>query len=131
MGEDVSESVEDELDGARDALHDARVLIDSGGSDAGVINRLYYATFHAAQAALYSLGENPASHGDVRRQFGQHIVLPGRASRDDGRLLGRLYDHRWEADYGGGEPDVELGDLYSQVEGFLTRMTELVESPEG
>jgi uncharacterized protein (UPF0332 family) len=46
-------------------------------TDAGVVNRLHYATFHAAQAVLYGDGENPSSHGDVRRLFGQRVVLEG------------------------------------------------------
>jgi uncharacterized protein (UPF0332 family) len=60
------------------------------------VNRLYYAVFHAAQAVLYDYGENPSSHGDVRRLFGQRVVLEGEVSREEGRLLGTLYDYRWK-----------------------------------
>ena len=110
-----------EANRARSALDDARVLFDGGGTDGGVINRLYYAAFHAAQAALYSRGENPSSHGHVRQLFGQHIVLEGDASRKDGRLLSMLYDYRWEADYGGDDLDVD-------VEEFVDLMIVLVSS---
>ena len=66
-----------EIETARTALADARLLLDHGGSTEGVVNRLYYACFHAARAALYSRGEQPRSHGGVRTQFGQVVVLAG------------------------------------------------------
>jgi uncharacterized protein (UPF0332 family) len=47
---------EHETQQARDALADARVLQNGGGTDAGILNRLYYGTFHAAQAVLYDSG---------------------------------------------------------------------------
>lgn len=56
-----------ELSAAQDALRDARVLLAGDGSDAGVYNRLYYAAFHAAHAALSDRDVNPSSHGDGRR----------------------------------------------------------------
>lgn len=56
---ELPERVEDALDRARDALADAQLLIEQGGSQSGVVNRLYYATFHAAQAVLYAYGMNP------------------------------------------------------------------------
>lgn len=75
-----------ELEQARNALADARILLEGGGTDVGVLNRLYYAAFHGAQAALYARGRNPTSHGHVRQQFGQSLVLTGEVSRDEGRL---------------------------------------------
>lgn len=90
-----------------------------------MLNRLYYAAFHGAQAALYARGENPSSHGHVRQQFGQLLVLEDEVPRDMGRLLGTLYDYRWEADYGAGPPAVNLRDLCASVEAFLDRMSEL------
>jgi uncharacterized protein (UPF0332 family) len=52
MGEVSIDDALGELTAAREALQDARLLLESDGSDAGVCNRLYYAVFHAAQAAL-------------------------------------------------------------------------------
>ena len=49
---------ERELERARAALHDAEVLFEGDGTDTGVLNRLYYASFHGAQAILYVRGEN-------------------------------------------------------------------------
>lgn len=130
MGEGGHEDAHLELGRARDALSDARVLLDGDGTETGVLNRLYYAAFHGAQAALYAHGNNPSSHGHVRQQFGQQLVLEGHAKRELGRLLGRLYDYRREADYGAGPPAVDLRALYDDVREFLVRMDELVTERE-
>jgi uncharacterized protein (UPF0332 family) len=79
-----------ELQRARDALTDASVLLEGDGTTAGVLNRLYYAAFHGAQAGLYASGRNPSSHGHVRQLFGQHLVLNGDVPREMGRLLWAL-----------------------------------------
>lgn len=72
MGEE--RYVDEELRKAREALRDAERLDESGGSDEGIVNRLYYASFHAAQAVLYDRGVAPSSHGAVRNLFGAHVV---------------------------------------------------------
>lgn len=84
------EYVEEVLSMARLALSDAEQLVASDGSDEGIVNRLYYAAFHAAQAALYQRDVDPSSHGAVRNRFGEHFVLDGSVSRTHGRLLTTL-----------------------------------------
>lgn len=115
-----------EIEQAKAALDDARVLREGGGTTAGVVNRLYYSVFHAAQAALYTRSKTPSSHGRVRQQFGQHLVLDGDATRAEGQLLGTLYDYRREADYGGGDPDADVTDLVTAVSDFVAHMDEIV-----
>lgn len=124
MGDDGEPDAE--LAMARDALADARILDAGDGTDAGVVNRLYYAAFHAAQAALYANGTTPTSHGHVRQAFGQELVLNGDATRADGRLLSELYDYRQQADYGVGNPPVDSAQLLVDVEEFLSRMEDVV-----
>lgn len=126
MADRPVDAAQQELERAREALADARVLLEGQGSDVGVLNRLYYAAFHGAQAALYARDKNPSSHGHVRQQFGQHLVLTGRATRDEGRLLGRLYDYRQAADYGEGPPPVNLDALCDDVDELVQHMGELV-----
>ena len=46
-------AIEDQLRQARQALSDAEGARNANLSDAVVVNRIYYACFHAAQAALY------------------------------------------------------------------------------
>lgn len=126
MVERTIDDAQRELERARDALTDARVLFEGGGTDVGVLNRLYYAAFHGAQAALYARGQTPSSHGHVRQQFGQHLVLSGEVSREKGQLLGTLYDYRQAADYGDGPPAVNLGALCEDVDEFVQQMGELI-----
>ena len=75
---------DEELSKARRALNDAERLVQTSGSEEGIVNRLYYASFHAAQAALYVRGVDPGSHGAVRNRFGEEIVLDGDATREQG-----------------------------------------------
>lgn len=63
--DDSNPSVERELQQARQALDDAAKARDADLSDAAVINRLYYAAFHAIQAVLYDRGFEPTTHGGV------------------------------------------------------------------
>ncbi|WP_415382995.1 HEPN domain-containing protein [Halosimplex sp. TS25] len=113
------EYVEEELSKARVALGDAESLVTSGGSDAGIVNRLYYACFHAAQAALYDCGVEPSSHGAVRNLFGEHLVLDGDMSRDQGRLLTTLADLRQQADYGYAPIDEDVASLFERTQQFV------------
>jgi uncharacterized protein (UPF0332 family) len=79
-------AVEDQLQQARQALADAEGARNAELSEAVVINRLYYACFHAAQAVLYARGHDPRSHGGVLSLFGSEVVVPGDAARERGRL---------------------------------------------
>ncbi|PSP38720.1 toxin-antitoxin system, antitoxin component [Halobacteriales archaeon QH_7_65_31] len=116
-----------EIETARTALADARLLLDHGGSTEGVVNRLYYACFHAARAALYSRGEQPRSHGGVRTQFGQVVVLAGDAPREHGKLLRDLSDYRSVAEYASRTPAVDTRPLLADAEQFVDHAVSLVE----
>ncbi len=89
----MAEYPDEELQEARDALSDAAIL-KGEGTDKAVVNRLYYACFHAAQAVLYSKGLEPRTHQGVAMLFGREVVLGGEASEDDGRFLNELRDYR-------------------------------------
>lgn len=125
MGE--ARYVDEELTKAREALRDAERLAESGGTDDGIVNRLYYASFHAAQAALYDRGLAPSSHGAVRNLFGEHVVLDGSATRDEGRLLTTLGDLRQQADYGYEPLEVDVATLLDRTRAFVEAMAKLVD----
>lgn len=118
--------VREELDKARDALTDAEALLAADGSTEGVVNRLYYAAFHAAQAALYDRDVEPGSHGGVRNRFGEELVLGGGATRDQGRLLTTLADLRQQADYGYEPISADPDELHDRTRAFVEAMTDLV-----
>jgi uncharacterized protein (UPF0332 family) len=118
--------VREELAKAHEALADAETLLDGGGSTEGIVNRLYYAAFHAAQAILYARDIEPASHGGVRNRFGEELVLGGPAARDQGRLLTTLADLRQQADYGHGPISADVGELHERTRAFVDAMADLV-----
>lgn len=64
-----------------------------------VANRLYYAVFHAVTALMLLDGIKTATHKGTSSQFGQHYVLTGQFSREDGMLYSRLQTMREKADY--------------------------------
>lgn len=122
------EYIDEELAMARQALSDAEQLATGGGSSEGVVNRLYYACFHAAQAALYDRDINPTSHGAVRNRFGEHIVLNGEATREQGRLLTTLADLRQQADYGYEPITADLQELLGRTREFVLAMETLIDT---
>lgn len=117
--------VDEELSKARDALRDADALRTAGGSDEGIVNRLYYAAFHAAQAALYDRDVDLGSHGAVRNRFGEVYVTSGEMDREHGRLLTTLADLRQQADYGYESLDVDVGELRDRVADFIAAVAGL------
>lgn len=119
------EPVENQLDQARQAFADAEGAREAELSDAVVINRLYYACFHATQAVLYDRGHNPNSHGGVLSLFGSEVVTAGDADRERGRFLNRLSELRRQADYGYGTLDEEVDTLVQRTEQFVAEMESL------
>lgn len=112
---------------ARQALDDATGARDAELSDAVIVNRLYYACFHAAQGVLYDLGYEPESHGGVLSLFGSDVVVDGDASREQGRFLNDLSTLRKQADYGYEPIDEDVDELVEQAEIFVDDMALLLE----
>ncbi|MDE5574234.1 MAG: HEPN domain-containing protein [Bacteroidales bacterium] len=64
-----------------------------------VVNRLYYALFHAVNAMLLIDGIKTGTHKGSSIQFGKSYVLTGIFSRQDGIVYGQLQTMREKADY--------------------------------
>ncbi|MFB6177337.1 MAG: HEPN domain-containing protein [Halobaculum sp.] len=92
--------VERQFEQAQQALDDAEGARRADLSDAVVVNRSYYACFHAAQGTLTDRGVETNSHGGVLSSFGSEVVVPGDAQPEHGRFLNRLSELRAQADYG-------------------------------
>ena len=88
---------------AGEALGAAEVLRDAGYL-ADALSRAYYATLHAAKAALYVHDVATASHAAVRRMFGLHLIQSGEIEAEWASHLAEILDDRLAADY-----DVEAG----------------------
>lgn len=83
---DISQvDVDREFSKAEQMLADARKAAEVGISKATIVNRLYYACFHAAQAALYARGFDPRSHGRVKTLIGRELIQNADVSREFGR----------------------------------------------
>jgi uncharacterized protein (UPF0332 family) len=87
---------------AGQALRAAEVLTDAG-YPAEALSRAYYATLHAAKAALSVHNVVTASHAAARRMFGLHLIRTGDIERAWASHLGEIQDDRLAADY-----DVEM-----------------------
>ena len=76
------------------ALASAKRDLDAGDFD-GAANRLYYAMFHAARAALASIGE-PAQgpHGRIIAQFSLHFCKNGPLPTELGRAINETQGRR-------------------------------------
>lgn len=122
----MPEYIDEELTEARGALSDARVLQEGGGRDEAIVNRLYYACFHAAQAVLYSKGFDPETHSGVVSLFGEHVVLPGEVGGEAGRHLNQLRNYRRQADYGYEPLEADVSTLFEQSEQFIRNMEAIV-----
>lgn len=121
----MDEYTAEELERANEALADAAVLRNSG-SKRGVVNRLYYACFHAARAALHTKGFDPDTHAGVLTLFGREIVEQGDATGADGRFLNRMESYRSAADYEHTRIEKSTEVLFERAEVFVSDMDEIV-----
>jgi uncharacterized protein (UPF0332 family) len=120
-----------ELEQAERSLRSGRILLTDGDTD-GTINRLYYALYHAARAALADASvEIPKSHAGLISAFGTNFVKTGKISPSLGKLLNRLEHKRLIADYSGDEADPkELPELIAQSQLFLSAVRALIAKPQ-
>ncbi len=92
------ESVLIYLDGAREALRNARYNLD--GDFYGVaINRAYYAFFYAATALLLTLDLTRSKHSGVMGSFRERFVKAGIFSVQDSQAYGDAFQTRNTTDY--------------------------------
>lgn len=93
------QSAAEELARAREEITAAHHLLAIGlGSIAPT--RAYFASFHAARAALFRRDIEPRSHSGALTLFNLHFVKVGLVSIGASALLARLQKYREAADYG-------------------------------
>jgi uncharacterized protein (UPF0332 family) len=119
------------LNKADRALLSARLLLRDGDTD-GAVNRVYYAMFDAARAALTASvpGLPPASirtHRGLIAAFGEHLVKTHRMEIDLGRSLNQVERIRLLADYTG-EPieSAKAAWAIDQAGTFLEHVARLI-----
>lgn len=128
-------SVERALRRSRADLEAARHLGD-GGFGPQAVSRAYYAVFHAAEAALLSLGETRSKHAGVVAAFGQLVVSPGGFDGETARVLRSLFERRHDADNAGAsfseaETEAAIADAERFVEAVEAWLAEREGASEG
>lgn len=98
MTADVRQDVEAELAHADDSLRAAQALLDLNLPNEAA-GRIYYATFHAARALLFSIGIAPKSHEALRTLIALHFVKPGVLRPERSKDLAQLEGLRNAGDY--------------------------------
>ena len=116
-----------EFEQAERCLRSCKLLM-SDGDTLGAVNRLYYALYHAARAALTHRDiEIPKTHSGLIARFGEAFVKPGDIPTSLGRLLNQAEHLRLLSDYSGDQPDpASLPDLVTQAGAFLKVIRALI-----
>ncbi len=84
---------------AVEALQDAQILLDYGGSARSVINRSFYAAFYAVHGLLESANVPAHKPAAVVKAFDDVFAMPGLFSREISRALHTLFDACQECDH--------------------------------
>lgn len=79
-------------------LEDARQIAEIKRWSSAV-NRLYYSIYYAATALLISNGHISRTHSGMMSLLNQYYVTTGILTKEDSKLIKRLFDLRQESDY--------------------------------
>lgn len=92
------------------------------------INRMYYASFYAAQALLLSEKHEVATHQGVKQQLGLHFVVTGKLSRERGRFFSQIFEARHSNDYDDfiETTEEEVAEFYPKAQDFIAGVEELL-----
>ena len=106
-------------------LQDAR-LLSQNGRFASCVNRLYYAVFYSASAALASSGQTYGKHSAVRSAVHRDFVNSGLLDKELGRMYDILLSRREQSDY---QPLMVFSP--EEVENYLDKAVEMVAAFKG
>lgn len=90
--------VEYRVEKAQSTLDEAQKIIALGIWNI-VANRLYYCLYYAATALLINNQIAVHTHGGMLTLINQHFVQTGQLTKDEGRLLKKMFTLRQESDY--------------------------------
>lgn len=102
------------------SLEAARRDVSAGDAD-NAISRAYYATFHAASAALLETGRAAKSHSGMQHLFSEQFIRTGLVDPSHGQTFSTLFQDRHEADYKVSSifSVSEAADLVRRAEAFV------------
>jgi uncharacterized protein len=90
MTEQTAALVAYRLERAREAIAEAKILLEQGHTNT-FVNRLYYACFYAVSALLLIDGLSSSKHSGVRALFHKHCIKTGSIAPE----LGHTYDRKF------------------------------------
>ena len=127
--EDYQSLIGYRLEQAREAVCDAELLLDADRYRA-TANRLYYACFYAALAALLTKRLQYSKHSAVIAFFDKEFIRSGLLPKEYSRTLHRAFNERQQDDY---MPFVEMdaGEikiLFQGVQAFVNGINEYISS---
>jgi len=99
MNEEKKELAHYRLQQASEALADARLLFERGGSIRSVINRAYYGMFYSVLALLIDAGKGSSKHSGVIALFDQYFVKSGKFPIEMSKAIHKAFDLRQMGDY--------------------------------
>jgi uncharacterized protein (UPF0332 family) len=83
----------------REEVRAAQALLEAGFPSQAV-SHAFMAGFQAATAALFAIGETPATSTGVLSAFSRRVVGDGGLDHEDGRILRKLFEDRSDVDHG-------------------------------
>lgn len=115
------------MQNALDTIDEVRVHKAHGFYNTAV-NRIYYACYYAASALLIAHGIEVKSHDGVRLKIGQHFVLGGILTPEQGRFYSRAFSKRSTGDYEDFITHTEstVDDLLPDAESFIGSIQTLI-----
>ena len=87
------------LEQAREALDDAKYLIDGNRSPQSIVNRSYYAMFYATLALLQKISKAPSKHSGVISLFDKEFVMKDIFDKSLSKDFHRAFELRQSVDY--------------------------------
>jgi uncharacterized protein (UPF0332 family) len=81
----------------QEEIRAARALLEAGFPSQAV-SHAFMAGFHAATAALQTVGETPTTRTGVLSAFGRRVVREGGLDHEAGRALRKLFEDRNDVD---------------------------------
>jgi len=120
MTEQISALVKYRLDRAREALDEAKILLERKHTNT-YVNRLYYACFYAVSGLLLIDGYSSSKHSGIRALFHKHFIKSGIIEHEFGLTYDKLFDNRQKGDYADlyRFPLNEVSDWYSETCRFV------------
>ena len=99
MNQNIEAIVKYRIEQAEEALKDAEILLESGGSLRSVINRSYYAMFYAVLALIAVKGRGSSKHYSAISIFDKEYVKEGIFPKEMSKILHKAFLLRQESDY--------------------------------